>query len=388
MRILGDEINLVRNLISPIRYSVAGFENIAELEERDMKLWLTPGDFVQKQMPARLTKQYVKNQILRFLSMPNPTYINWDYYRTVYVDYLRSKIDLANARFLVVPQQVPSVILANQLHRLCKVPYASWMMDDHLLRYDHETGSYGYPYPENYEKEFGYHLRNAKHVFTISPELSAFYKKRFGVDSTVLFSPADPVVKPINSAKGRENSLRFCHFGRIWKWPVDAVEKFATHLESLNGTLDIYSHFPLEGCLKENPRVFEKEPIAPGEVSSRMQEYDAVTIFYGMEDSVRPLSAFNISTKMSECLASGLPVVFVGPEYGAMTQWARKHGCGLILSEIDNDNQVRNIRNLNDSDFATSVALRCLSAAREFTSHQAMRKIWEHGWTKVLNNEN
>jgi hypothetical protein len=178
--------------------------------------------------------------------------------------------------------------------------------------------------------------------------------------------------------------LRLCHFGRIWKWPLDAVEKFASRLEELNAELDVYSFYELEGPLRNNNRVKVRKPVSGNEVLDKMQEYDAVTIFYGYDPEVRHFTELNISTKMSECLASGLPTLFIGPEYAAMTRFARTHGCGIVITDISDGQILQAIDQLRQGKSKHQVIEKQLSVARTFTSTNAMKRVWKDGWNKVV----
>ena len=383
MRILGDDLDEFDYYISPVEYPVKGFDTHSRVKERELNLWENPGDFAQRPMPKRFSKDYVKNQVKRVLRFPNPKFINWDYYRKYYTEHLIKNIDLQNARFLVVPQNVHSVILCNHLFRLFGIRYATWVMDDNILRYDSASRTFNYPYPKDYQRQFKFHLQNAKHVFVISENMGKFYADRFKVDSTVLFSPSDHSADVSSSGRTHGGAIRLCHFGRVWLWPLDAVERFSEKLEEMNATLDIYSHYPLEGRLKENGRVHIKEPVEGSQVKKAMAGYDAVTIFYGFNDAVRPWSQFNISTKMSECLASGLPAVFVGPEWGAMTDWVKKHQCGILITDPRSPAQMQQITKLRDVKFREEAIKKCIEVSEKYTSVRAMRKVWQEGWSRV-----
>ena len=384
MRVLGNDLAGFKYFISPIQYPLKGFEAIEDVTSRELNLWENPGDFQPRPMPRRFSTDYLLSMAKRILNIPNPRYINWDYYRKFYTTYLEKTIDLKNGRFLTVPQNAHSVIISNHLFKRFQIPYATWMMDDNLLRFNSSTKTFEYLYPKGYEVEFGYHLQNAKHVFVISDNMGQFYKDKYGIDYSVLFSPANPTHEATPVKQQHNHQMRFCYFGRLWKWPLDAAERFAANLELLDATMDIYSHLPLEGVLKDNKRVRIQPTVDGPDVIKKMAEYDAVTIFYGFNDDVRHWSELNISTKMSECLASGIPSIFVGPGYGAMSKWVRKQDCGLLITEPENEGQVQQIIKLRDFKFRSQIIKKSLEASEKYTSVDAMRKVWRHGWSKVV----
>src|SRR5688500_9681321 len=88
MRVLGEELEEFDYFISPLQYPVKGFDTIPQVKARELNLWKEPGEFTARPMPRRFTGDYVKNQVKRVLGVPNPEYINWDYYRKFYTKYL------------------------------------------------------------------------------------------------------------------------------------------------------------------------------------------------------------------------------------------------------------------------------------------------------------
>lgn len=382
IRVLKDDLFRFDRLVFPVQFPVAGFENIAGLREREVNLWQTPGEHVGLPVPPRFSLDYFRNRVKRLLKIPNPAYINWDYYRTVFVNYLGRNFDLSSARILVVPQNAHSIVLANALHRRYKMKYATWMMDDHLLRFEPSTSKYEYGYPPGIEDEMKYHLQNASHIFTISENLGEFYRARFNTKYSVLFGPADaqPLVIAPRAATG---TLKFCHFGRIWKWSMDAVQRFASRLEYLDATLDIYSHFNTDDVLLKNPRVRILPSVEADKVMDAMKQYDAVTVFAGFDHDVRHLTEMNISTKLSECLASGVPAILVAPEYSAMISWAKKRSCGILVTEPENESQLSEIAKLRDPSFVQDQVQNALHVSRTNTSVDAMHAVWRDGWSKT-----
>ncbi len=382
LRILGEGLYEFDGLIRLIGYD-AKFESDKSILNKEINLFEDPGEFRVKKMPPRFTKDYFTNQFKRVFHIRNPRYIERHYYERYYTEYLQGTcvVNFERDRFLIVPQKTQAVYYSNYLHRTYNLSYVTWLMDDHLLTYDINSGEY--TYPPLYEAEFAYHLQHAGHVFVISNKLGQFYRKRFGVNYTVLFSPANFTGYRKEFGGIPDRTLRLCHFGRIWKWTLDAAELLAEHLEETDAEIDIYSWYEIDGPLKKNPRVRVKNPVGENEVNNKLREYDAITILYGFKPEVRVYSEFNISTKMSECFASGIPTLMVGPEYGAMTEFARQHQCALLVTEPGNPEQWKSVNQLRDFGMREELLGNARKVAGNITSVSKMREVWENGWKKI-----
>ena len=379
-RILGDDLDHFDLFLQVHKYSRT-FPTNPTYVEKEVNLREQCPKFSRPGMPARFSVPYLINQFKRFADIPNPRYLDYDYYNLKISEILTNDIPVHDGKLLVVPQHFQSVLLTNMLFSRKKLTYAVWMMDDHVLRYNRRKG-FHYPYPTYYSKKFRTFLRNAKTIFVISDSMGRFYKDRFGVDSLVLFGPSDPqpAKKP---ARKVERTIRLCYFGAVWKWQEDALEKLAGALGRLDATLDIYTYHEVKPEIKANPLIRVQEPVSAERVKSLMAEYDGVIILFGFDDDVRALSELNISTKLSECLASGIPTVMVGPEYGAMTQFARQHQCCVVLSDMNDPDQVRDFRCAFTSPQQDQLLEKARWVSENITSTAAMRKVWKEGWSRL-----
>lgn len=378
-RVLGEDLDRFDHFIQlfdPKQFPTSGL-----YVNKEMNIWKKFPEFVWKEMPQRFSVEYIVNYLKRSLGMPNPKYLDYDYKNIHFPKILESSINFDESRFLIVPQHHQSVLLTNILSARHNMEYAAWIMDDHVLRYTKEKG-FHYPAPLYYEKKFRTFLKNAKTIFVISDNMKRFYKERFGVDSHVLFGPSDVEERKI-AEHHHGGDIRLCYFGAVWKWQEDALDKLASALGSLNATLDIYTFHQVKEEVRSNARIKIKEPVRAEEVKELMGGYDGVAILYGFSDEVRALSELNISTKLSECLASCVPTVLVGPEYGAMTQFGRKYQCCVILSDLNDAGQINDFKNAFAPGRRGELLEKAQQVAENITSTAAMRKVWREGWSKL-----
>ena len=288
--------------------------------------------------------------------------------------HILDNFDLRQSSWLVVPQNIPSVLVMNRVFRSRPVDYITWLMDDHVIKW-----SNGWYYPHGFEAEFAFHLRHARKVVVISPAMARLYRDRFDVDAEVLFSPADRVCSPVYQSSNPVGPVRLCYFGAIYWWQCDALERLVTQLAVVDATLDLFSlHDP--PAQFRSPRVSVRPPVPAKEVMSRMRGYDGVVIPASFHEDQRNLTELNIATKMSECFASGTVPVIVAPAYAAMAQFAREYGGAVIVSDFDDPVQVSALRNLKARDLREHILGQARRVAETVCSTSAIRSTWNRVW--------
>lgn len=230
---------------------------------------------------------------------------------------------------LVCPQSPASLYTLEALKRYREVSYITWVMDDHIVKFiDGE-----WCYPGDTGLVFEKHLKEAEHVFVISPAMQDFYRSRFGVESTVLFGSSDPDGQVARSAVKQSSALKIGYFGAVSAWQTDALQLFAEAVKDSGTQLHIYSGIhELPAALSLNG-IYLMGRLDPDMVLPTMRNYDAVILPISFLEKMRSMSEFNIATKMSEYLASGVPIIAVGPPYAAMIKYLREHDAAIIVEE-------------------------------------------------------
>lgn len=289
-------------------------------------------------------------------------------------EYILRNFDLTHSSWLVIPQDILSIRVLNRIFRHSPVDYITWMMDDHVIQWNN-----GWHYPEGFEDEMAFHLQNARKVFVISPVMARLYRNRFGVNSDILFGPADPIAAPVYQSPKPSGPVRLCYFGAIRRWQRDALEGLARYLPSLDATLEIFTFQEPPASLRGNC-VCVRPPIPAQEVMLRMREYDGVVIAASFEERNRSLTELNIATKMSECLASGTVPVIIGPEYAAMAQFVREYGGALVVSDLGDPIQRTRIKSLKENSFREWILNQARNTAEGVCSVRAMRGAWQKCW--------
>jgi hypothetical protein len=278
-------------------------------------------------------------------------------------------------RALVCPQNVSSLFALRELIRRRPVEYITWMMDDHLVRW--RNGAW--EYPPYVEALLGRHLKEAKHVFVISPTMGEFYRQRFGVDSHVLFGPTEVRDWSTGATGEIQPEIRIAYFGSLDWWQLDALALLANGLCAAGAKLDIFS---LRGSLPDELQrdtVSLKPPIQADKVLETMRAYDCVVLPISFRPELRHMSEFNIATKMSECLASGTITLVIGPAYAAMVRYLQPTGVACIMTDVRESILAEQLRKLKNVEYRNSILNQAQRLVKSELSTSVMRQRWRDG---------
>lgn len=280
-------------------------------------------------------------------------------------------------RALICPQGVAALYATEALLQRRDVEYATWVMDDHLVRW--QGGSWYYP--PQIEALFARHLRQAKSIFVISPVMQEFFKHRFGVDSRVLFSPADPDPTPSWDVPHTKREIRLGYFGALGPWQLDALEFLALHLEGANASLDIFTAAETRPSCLNIEAVNFRGRLSPKAVPAAMRGYHALVLPASFKPDLRHLSEFNIPTKLSECIAGGTVTLVVAPPYAAVVRLLKGCGAAVMINEQKNSVVAEALGRLSAERNQVLQAARAY--AQEHLSKAAMRRVWTEGLSSL-----
>ena len=235
-------------------------------------------------------------------------------------------------RWLVCPQADLSLRIIERLKRRGPLEYVTWIMDDHLARFDMAAGSWRYR-PEHHDL-LRAHLRGAEAVFVISPVMQEFYAREFGVESTVLFGPGDPANEPVWSAPTPPSEpVRLGYFGAVGPWQNDALALLLPTVAAGEAVLDVFSAHPLPPDWPRATGLCHRAPLPAAGVPAAMRGCDAVVLPISFLPDMANMTRLNIATKMAECLASGTVVLLIGPPEAAMTRILRGTGAAMLITD-------------------------------------------------------
>ncbi|AMR34083.1 hypothetical protein A0256_22855 [Mucilaginibacter sp. PAMC 26640] len=274
---------------------------------------------------------------------------------------------------LVCPQGANAILTLEALMKLRKVSYVTWMMDDHLAGYNGTE----WQYPPGMELTFAKHLANARQVFVISPAMQQFYKDRFGIASTVLFGSSAMADAKVTGVKKNAGVLRIGYFGAVAAWQIDALSAFARALNGTATQLDIYTGIDRLPAELVTDNIHFKGSLPPSQVLAMMQSYDAVLLPVSFQQNMRNMSQFNIATKMSEYLASGVPILAVGPAYSAMITYLERNKAAITVPSDKEDDIRGAFTALHNPQLIATILQNAQKLVQQQVGANPMRSIWQ-----------
>lgn len=236
------------------------------------------------------------------------------------------------------------------------------------------------------ERRFEWAYRLAAKRYCISPAMRDHYFRRYGVESEVLY-PSQAAAARIYTAPAARVSQRSGPFtvafaGSLNLGHIDPVERIATALRGLGGRLEIYgSNLAPELQSRLASPVISFHPFLPsGELSERLRERADVLL---MPMSFDAVDAQNMElcfpAKLADYTAMGLPILVVGPPYGAAVRWARENpGVAAMVTEIATPELPRVLTTLaDDATLRRNLATEALRVGRTFFGHaQAQERFF------------
>lgn len=325
-----------------------------------------------------LNKGRIRKRIRRYLLGRN-WLTSWN--ARYIVRRLQKKTDLLQSHWLVVPQSELSVRVTNLLYEKYKVKYAIWQMDDHLVRYNADRRP---QYSPVIEKEMKGLMKNAAFRWVISPAMAALYEQKWKVRSEVLFGPATSSNLPPHIHVDKNKPLRLVYFGAVTAWQLGPLVFLAGLLPEINAELHIYSAKDNLPDAVKKPGVYYKGSVPGSEVAALANTYDGIILPISFEKDLYHLTALNIATKMSECLASGTVTVVIGPDYAAMVDYLQPHGCALLMT--DKAKAAEQLQQLRDEKKRETLLTNAARLVSSRLTPDAMYGHWRKGYEVLMNN--
>lgn len=280
---------------------------------------------------------------------------------------------------LVCPQGPASIYTLEVLKHYRQVKYITWVMDDHIVKYSNGE----WIYPEGMEQLMAKHLQEAEHVFVISTAMQNFYRNRFGIESTVLFGPFDSPGDNDLNLLNNSDPLKIGYFGAVAAWQLDALQYVVNALLNTNVQLHIYSAIEKLPADLSNDKVYFEGRVSPGQVLAEMRKYNAILLPISFMEARRNMSEFNIATKMSEYLASGIPILAIGPAYAAIINYLKTNDAAIVVESGDEEDIKNAFKLLNDQSKIIAILKNAKNLEITETGTSPMRERWLKGLNKI-----
>jgi glycosyltransferase involved in cell wall biosynthesis len=336
--------------------------------------------FPYPDFPVELNFEYLKfksKQLLnRAFSIKFNNFEDYHIFSQKVCNYFTQEAIDCNTKILVIPQGNLSTDIVNSLYDKHQIKYIVWMMDDHLLKFKNGR----WIYPRGYEKKFKKLLTNAYQVITISPQMADFYKKRFSVNSTIIFSGVDFQNFISYPSQLDSEKTTLAYLGSIHSWQTDAISMLFPLLDTNKVEIHIYSHQNLPASLIRHG-IFYKGALNHDELKTVIKFYDGILLPNSFDSKYRNMVEFNIATKMTEAIASGTVPVVIAPEYSAMSNFVKSRNLGIVVDSEEKITLLDDLKNDSKRKFWLCNNEKCYNNE---ISKDAMQNKWELIWDKFI----
>ena len=211
----------------------------------------------------------------------------------------------------------------------------------------------------------------------IGDAMSLEYSERFGVPFASVSNPAGEEYFAVPPGGDAEAPV-LAYVGGLHLGRGDVLRRFAETLAELGGEtpLRLVVHCPdqhLElygGGLERHECVEIRGSVTPDQVPSVLESADILVHVESFDPSEMAFTRLSVSTKLSQYLAAGRPVISFGPDSLASTLLVRQSGGGIAAAD---DRELRSaLKTLADPETRRTMGRRGRSYAQSRFSQAAM----------------
>jgi len=214
-------------------------------------------------------------------------------------------------------------------------PLATWIMDDWPSAYAQEDAAAA----DALERDWRLLLRRSAVSLSISSTMSSAFQKRYGREFVAIANGVNEADWPVKSY-GNDGPLTVRYAGSLAEnMTLATVVKIAKAIEKLSGngvdirfeikTRDLWRRLAapnLKGLRRTEMVVADFEPAA---YRNWLRGGDVAVIAYNFDDASKTYTRYSLANKLPECLASGAPLLAVGPADVATLAVLERYGAGL-----------------------------------------------------------
>jgi glycosyltransferase involved in cell wall biosynthesis len=252
-------------------------------------------------------------------------------------------VDFAPDIVYVQPFHHRVMRFANLLFKNIEVPYAVHIMDD-SVNYINRSLIFRKSWQKLIVKDFTRLMINASVRMCISEAMAAEYKNRYGNDFLHFRNPVE--VDRWLSYKKEDlltdpDRVKIIYTGRLYSPTFSTLLDLCKVVNSLNQQnvmveMDIYTH-DNNGLFYQSVRdlkgIYLKSPVAVEDMPATIFKYDIFFLCLDFDDLARRYSQFSVSTRTSEGMVSGVPILMYGPQNSAQYRYFEKTESACLVGE-------------------------------------------------------
>lgn len=224
-------------------------------------------------------------------------------------------------------------------------------------------------------------LRGASHVYTVSPAMRQAFRKEYGVDSELQLPAVGPLREGnVYGAEIKESSrFEIVYAGTgtgavagALQMLVDVVRSGKLAEQGIDARFTLYT-MPPDGEWKhahgwDHPAISVNGWVSQAELACALRRADALFLPFSFDSVERPWVEQSFPSKTADYVATGRPILVLGPPYSSIVRYARETGCGEVVDTPDPDTLTQAIAHIAQSS-ARREQLRASSLAAFQQNH-------------------
>ena len=233
----------------------------------------------------------------------------------------------------------------NSLFEELHIPYVIHIMDD-SVRYNNRSLFKRHKRQNYIESQFKQLIVNASECLCISEAMATEYQLRYGRRFDHFRNPVDldkwlPFQK--KDLNCSNNVLKIIYTGRLFPPTFFTLLDMCLAVDSLNRKgkrveIDIYSYDKNKRFNSRTKRLLGvnlKNPVSVDEVPLLVSNYDIFYLCLDFDKKAQEYSRLSLSTRTSEGMISGVPVLIYVPDSSAMSHYFKMHNAGIVVTNQD-----------------------------------------------------
>lgn len=240
------------------------------------------------------------------------------------------------------PFRYKDMVFANQLRSEIELPLVIHIMDDSISFLNKPNILYFY-WKKKTQQSFKNLVHSANVCMSISDSMSDEYFKRYNKNFISFRNPIDiDIWRPfIKTSWEIEEQIKIIYTGRLAVPNINSLYSFCQVIHNLNVKgfrimFDIYSidtNIKFLKQIKKFQGISMKKAVSYTEIPALLSQYDITFLPIDFSNKGIKYAKFSISTKTSEYMISGVPVLLFAPENVALSTYAKKYDCMICVSE-------------------------------------------------------
>jgi len=306
-------------------------------------------------------------------------------YRIIVSDKLLKWIDEYSPDIIYAqPFKFCDMIFAGELKEKTGIPLAIHIMDDSVSILNKPNLFYLY-WKKKIKNSFELLVERTDIRLSISESMSEEYLKRYNRSfipfrNPVEISSWEPFIKKNWTLNDEVNVV---YTGRLAVPNINSLLTFCQVIDELNTigyrinfhiySIDTNSSFLAK--IKNLKSIYIHKAVKFGQIPALITQFDFAFLPIDFTPKGFKYARFSVSTKTSEYMISGVPILLFAPGNIALSEYARKNKCMFIVSENDKDRlSEAMIKLIKDINLRATIAKKAIEVAKSDSDATMVRK--------------